>query len=257
MENNTYSGHSEFPIGSIVYYTKTKMWAKGRYQVCVGMVEDNTFSDVIWVNPLELVDTRTVNGIPFKEFIKTLPTQMKKLPKGWSWDTKLFNLSNYELPYTAETIKINHIDDVLKAYEMGIVVKSEDNNHGHIESIIDHGAYQIVYKAESPYDYHPATLSIRSDELYHTYEDAKKFCDDYDDECKRVAELSDYDYSVECIDKTLSRWKFIYSIPDIIIEKYRDFLLSLDNVEDIEIRILCGNIQWKRIKNRKWVNINL
>ena len=76
-------------------------------------------------------------------------------------------------------------------------------------------------------------------------------------EFTRQANLSDYDWSVEQIDKTLNRWKKFVDASDKEVEQYRDWLLSMDNVEDIETRISNGNIQWKYWKNKKWNYIEL
>lgn len=41
------------------------------------------------------------------------------------------------------------------------------------------------------------------------------------------------------------------------VNVYREWLLSMKNVEEIETRISLGNIQWKYEKNKKWNNIVL
>ena len=41
------------------------------------------------------------------------------------------------------------------------------------------------------------------------------------------------------------------------VKQYRDWLLAMSNVEDVETRIFSGNIQWKYWKNKKWNNIEL
>lgn len=69
--------------------------------------------------------------------------------------------------------------------------------------------------------------------------------------------MSDYEWSVFLINKELNRWQNIYSISNEIIEKYRNFLLNLDDVENIEVRIYGSDIQWKRFKNSRWANIEI
>jgi len=88
-------------------------------------------------------------------------------------------------------------------------------------------------------------MSITSDKVYFTYEEAKKEVKDYLGELKRQSELSDYEWSVEEIDKQLERWSCIFSIPEDIKSSYREWLLKLDNVEDLVVRISNGEIQWK------------
>ena len=39
--------------------------------------------------------------------------------------------------------------------------------------------------------------------------------------------------------------------------KYREWILGMKNVVDIETRIFDGNVQWKYWKNKKWNYIEL
>ena len=84
-----------------------------------------------------------------------------------------------------------------------------------------------------------------------------KVINEHDAEFKRQSELSDYDWSVEQIDKELSRWAYMYSISVEEKQRYRDWILSLDKIEDVEIRIFQGNIQWKYWRNQRWMNIEV
>ena len=93
--------------------------------------------------------------------------------------------------------------------------------------------------------------------MYFTYEEAKKEVEDNIVEFNRQANLSDYDWSVEQIDKTLGFWKHLSGSTDNEVKHYRDWLLGMSNVEDIEVRLFGGNIQWKYWKNKRWMNIEL
>ena len=93
--------------------------------------------------------------------------------------------------------------------------------------------------------------------MYFTYEEAKKEVEDNIAEFHRQANLSDYDWSVEQIDKTLNLWKRLSDSSENEVKQYRDWLLGMSNVEDIEVRLFGGNIQWKYWKNKRWMNIEL
>ena len=78
----------------------------------------------------------------------------------------------------------------------------------------------------------------------------KKEADANNAEIIRIANLSDYDWSIEQIDNTLNMWQKICGATDEEKQKYRDWILKLKNIENVEVRdscgILSGNIVIKR-----------
>ena len=62
---------------------------------------------------------------------------------------------------------------------------------------------------------------------------------------------------MEQINNTLDRWAAFYSIANEQKKLVFDFITSLPKLEDIEIRISLGNIQWKYWKKKKWNNIEI
>lgn len=62
---------------------------------------------------------------------------------------------------------------------------------------------------------------------------------------------------MEQINNTLDRWAAIYSITNKQKKAVFDFITSLPKLEDIEVRIYLGNIQWKYWKKKKWNNIEV
>ena len=136
------------------------------------------------------------------------------------------------------------------------MVKDDTIFHGQIEEEITKDGYRIVKKY--PRDLHHIDhASVRPDKVYFTYEEAKKEVDENIAEFYRQASLSDYDWSVEQIDKTLNLWKGFSGSSENEVKQYRDWLLDMSNVEDIEVRLFGGNIQWKYWKNKRWMNIEL
>lgn len=241
-----------FKQGDIVYWCHRR---GHEYSVKFGMV-DEQFSDAVCIDYLALRERRRVDGIPMQEFQSE--QRYRKLPKGWTYNTELFEITYDDM--TDEEKKfgwdITKPEVVKEAYEKGYFVKDSTLFHGHIESEITKDGFRIVKKYPS-WEYHIDHTSVRSDKVYFTYEEAKKEVDDNIAEFHRQAELSDYDWAVEQIDKTLDVWKGISSSSEEEKNKYREWLLGMKNVEDIEVRISGGNLQWKYWKNKKWHYIEL
>ena len=240
-----------YPIGSVVYFIKKH---GHEWEVSYGIVEEH-YVDTICLQLYELLDTRLVNRIPIKDF-KT-PTRWYKLPKGWSYDTKLFEITYGEYPHDLKDYSLKNPNDILRAIKDGVLVKVQDNDHAHIRDEIDSKQGWRIRREYPAYEHHPTFTSIKYYEVYSSYYEAMKVINEHEAEFKRQSELSDYDWSVEQIDKELSHWAYMYSISVEEKQRYRDWILSLDKVEDIEIRIFKGNIQWKYWKNKRWMNIEV
>ena len=243
---------NRFNQGDIVY------WCHQRghdYSVHYGMV-DEQFSDAVCIDYIVPRERRLVDGVPINEFESE--QRYRKLPKGWSYDTRLFEIT-YE-PLTEDEIAfridITKPETLKSAYEKGYLVKDDTIFHGQIEEEITKDGFRIV-KNYPNYLHHIDHTSIRPDKVYFTYEEAKKEVEDNIAEFHRQANLSDYDWSVEQIDKTLKRYQITNDTTDEEVKQYRDWLLAMSNVEDIETRIFGGNIQWKYWKNKRWMNIEL
>lgn len=106
------------------------------------------------------------------------------------------------------------------------------------------------------YDPCPTSISLPPYEVYSEYEEAQKALDEYDKERERIANLSDKDWSIEQIKKTIETWSGLYRVEPDDVLKATNFLLSLKNIEDVEVRIFSG-LQWKYWKNKKWNSIDV
>ena len=195
-----------YPIGSVVYFIKKYGY---KWEVAYGIVEEH-YVDTICLQLYELLDTRLVNGIPIKDF-KT-PTRWQKLPKNWSYDTKLFEITYGKYLHDPKDYSLEKPDDILKAIKDGVLVKVQDNDHAHIEDEIDSKQGWRILRKYRVYEYHPTFISVKYYEVYDSYNKAKEVINEHEAEFKRQSELSDYDWSVEQIDKILNRWAYIYSI---------------------------------------------
>ena len=100
-------------------------------------------------------------------------------------------------------------------------------------------------------------ITINFYELFSNYKEAEQELNKYNSQMKQQSETSDYDWAVQNIDDVLNHWQYIYSIPEDTKQKYRDWLISLDKEEDVEVRIFSGQLEWKYFNNQKWKNINI
>ena len=241
-----------FNPGDIVYWCHQH---GHEYSVHYGMV-DEQFSDAVCIDYLAPRERRRIDGIPIDEFQSE--QRYRKLPKGWSYDTKLFEITYDPLKEEeiAFPIDITNPESIKSAYDKGFLVKDSTIYHGNIEADITKDGFRIIKKYPM-WKHHIDHISVRPDKVYFTYEEAKKEVDDNIAEFHRQASLSDYEWSVEQIGKTLNHYRIINNATDEEVKQYRNWLLAMDNVEDIETRIFGCNIQWKYWKNKKWNNIEL
>lgn len=153
-------------------------------------------------------------------------------------------------------VRVDNPESIKKAYEAGLLVKSEKIFHGNIETDITKEGFRVIKKYPM-WQHHIDHVSIRPDKIYFTYQEAQEELEGYLAEFRRQAALSDYEWAVEEINKTLNQWKTFQDATDEEVSVYREWLLSMEDVEAIETRISLGNIQWKYEKNKKWNNIVL
>ena len=135
------------------------------------------------------------------------------------------------------------------------MVKDSEISRANIEVDITRDGYKLIKKYPRD-DNHASRISVRPDRLYFTYDEAKEEVDKNIAEFTRQANLSEYDWSVEQIDKSLNLWAALHGINDKVKKAHRDWLLAMKDVENIETRVF-GDIQWKYWKNKKWNNIEM
>lgn len=256
----------EIPIGSVVYFLENSRKFSGRKAINFGIVEEH-YPNTIVLHLIEPLDMRRIYGIPVKDF-KT-PTRWQKLPKGWSYNTQLFTIELENPLLSSITMKeanqisqgypfgidIRDKERILQLYKEGRLVNVEDNDHAHFESEINKRYGWRIIRKYPITEHHPYYISVDFRNVFTNYAEAKAEVDKIDAEIKRKSELSEYDWTVELIDEKLDLWAGLYYKTNEEKQKCRDWLLSRDNVEDIEVRIAHGGIQWKYLKNKKWLSI--
>jgi hypothetical protein len=238
--------------GQIVYFLDTANSYQHEPIIMYGVVDFYSCTDVA-VDWLTLAERRIVvdlNGkrTPFKLFKND--SDYRKLPKGWTYNTEL-----YKIEYEKVNTKICYesIDkQIERAYNEGILVKKEITDYETIDAQVDNNGYKLLRKIPQ----HTVCRcggTYRYDELYSTYYEAKEALDIYKAEMQRIANLSDRDWVLESVDKVLKRHKAIYNLSESFYENIWDFFKNrCEDIENVDIRIFGGIIQWKYTKNKKW-----
>lgn len=242
----------QFNIGQIVFFTNNigNEWDWG--------IVDDVYSDGYAIALYELVDCRRVESIPVAEY--NFHKSYRKLPKGWNYDTDLVHL-DFEHHKELKDVKFAFydIDSIQNAIDKGVFVRpSSQDRVGYPEAEITKEGYRIVWK----HDLYSSDPSKRSRSnyaivnwryVYSSYDEVKKVLSDYQAELNRLVEMSDYDWSLEQIDKVLNRSVFIAKEDK---SKIKQWLIDNTNIEEVEIRCSSGYPEWKYEKNKKWKQLN-
>lgn len=241
----------KFHSGDIVYWCEHHGGAD--YRVNFGMV-DEEFYDRVVVDCLELPERRKINGVPFGEF---KDERWHKLPRGWTYNTRLFEETLDPLPKGLENLKFNNPQQIKKAVENGWLVKAKTIDAGYFEADITRDGYRIVYRTGSRYGRHRETVALYKDKAYFTYEEAQAEKDAYLAEFERQAALTDAEWSIEQIEKDLLRFRLSNGIPDDVIEECRKYLLSLPNIEEVVTRVSTKGLEWKYDRGKRWYGVSV
>lgn len=262
FEKNPNLNPMEIPIGSVVYYLRK---CNNRYFVEFGIVYQN-YHDCVILQKVTLRDHRMVKSeftqkpVSFKDF--PYQTEWRKLPKGWTWNTKLFEIFNGEIPDDERMFKIN-IDEpetIIEAYNRGYLVNQREVPYETIEAVIEKvNGYKLTRK---PIDDRstcrrepPDSVGIHWIQCFATWADAIKARDEAEAELHAQAEMSDLEWSIKLIDHDLDRWAKIYAISDVNKGRARSFLMQLKDLENVETRVTAGGLQYKYWNRTRWMSV--
>ena len=240
----------EIPIGTVVFYIEKH---GHEWKVEFGTVEEHYTSEIC-IQLYDFADTRLINGVPANEFVT--PTKWKKLPKGWNYNTKLFECSDIELPAIAKTLNPTKTDDILTAIKEGILVKVQNIDYCHFRTEIDSKKGWRIIREYPMMEHHPTYISLRPYECFRTYEAAQKIIDTHMKELERQANLTDLEWSIEQIDNNIGRFSKLYNLTQEEKERLRNRIMEIDNLEDVETRITSGGFQWKYLNTVRWMTVD-
>ena len=195
------------------------------------------------VSQLKAPEIRLINGIPFDEFQSE--TEFKKLPKGWTYNTEMFTVTEDEekkekiLAETKDKFNIKNPSDLQWLFDSGYLVKKQDVEP-EIEVEYDHKTYRIVKKYPSWTISYGNHNNKYPDEVFETWEDAKR----------RINEIKEIKHrkAVEC-----ALFVFYEDLEDILekyevehggreIETIRQKILARPHLNDIMFRYYKGEI---------------
>jgi hypothetical protein len=241
----------------IVFFLERHNTQPHDFYIGYGVVDFYSCTDVCvdWLGRKDNRIVVTLDGkrTPFTEFKND--TEYRKLPKGWTYDTKLYDIEydNSDAETINKILSLKGVDkQVRTAYDCGILVKKTLTDYEGIDATVDKDGYKLSRKLQM-WVQHRTGGTYRYDELFATFDEAKKALDDYKAEQTRIANLSDREYALEDIHKTVNRHKNIYHESDEYYKNVLDFFENrCDNVEDVDVRIYGGVIQWKYYKNLRW-----
>lgn len=239
-----------FEMGQIVFFVKDFNKA-----IDWGVVEE-IYGDGYGLALYEPIDDRMIEGIPIDEY--NFNQKPRKLPKGWSWDTDLVHMTiNPDIAKQKESEPYNYNPSTLQhLIDIGLLVRPNSQwLFSTVEADITKDGYTIIRKSKSSLmdsRERPNYAIVPFHRIYSTAEEAQSIVKKTYEELKRQSELSDYDWSVEQIDKSLNQYAYVKNIDDKEKQAIRDFILSQKNVEDIEVRGISEGFQWKYWKNKRW-----
>ena len=248
--------------GDIVYWCLDK--GNGHYDVAWGMV-DEVFHDAVVVDHLEPMERRLIKprwDTKYYPLDKFEDTRYHKLPKGWTYELEMYDII-YEVPPEemqrgANVLNLNDVGRIKELYAKGILVKSSKKFHGDIEAEITKEGYRIVKKYPM-WSHHIDHRWVRPDLIRFSYDEAKKDVENERAEFIRISELSDYEWSMENIEKTTKLFRVANGLDDRSheVKEIRDFFSKMEprDVERVESRVSLGRFQWKFENQKRWATL--
>lgn len=206
----------------------------------------------------ETKDTRLLNGIPISEY--TFDGKYHKLPKGWTWNTPLYELSDdasiafkdMHFPKTVEEIK-HYID-------MGAFVKpSEQDKNCQVDVEIDKNGYRLVrkydrrsYLPDSIFNRHDSNFrSIPFYNCFATYNEAADLVSQYKKEIESQGNMTDREWYLYEIRRVAERCDYSESEVELILDMFKDD----PKLEKIEVRNSFGQLEWRYEDRKNWQQV--
>lgn len=207
------------------------------------------------VQKLRTPEVRLINGIPFDEFESE--TEFKKLPKGWTYNTPLWEESIDQAKYEKckalfGSVKITDRLAIQKLYDAGLLVKAPVVDL-FIEAEFDHERYRIVKKAHDWPICYGESNTYHPDEVFESYEKASMYLNKLKAKRYQDGVYCDLLDAFENIDWVLEKYEIDHGGREV--EVIRQKLLSSPRIWEYALRYYNGQIlKGKRNeKNKEWV----
>lgn len=261
----------DLKVGDIAYWVERESCIHyNGFWVKFGIV-DEVWKDCYVVNylvPYEevviTVDSESHNFKTFAEmqdFINNM--SYRKLPKGWTYNTKLFTWSTVN-PIKVEG-SIKNPEDVKKAFECGALIRSrmKVTNAGFPDDIIEKQGWKLrintTFGRNSSNTYTQGDIPLDKYYTFSTWEDAEKFAKILREEKEWSANLTDSEYTEIRILRVLNKaQEKIFGENALTAEEAKriyKFMIKQKRFDEIECRWYKG-FQWRYYDSKKWYTVN-
>lgn len=195
------------------------------------------------VSGLKAPEIRLINGIPFDDFKSE--TEFKKLPKGWTYNTEMFEVTEDEekkkriLAETKDRFNIKNPSDLQWLFDNGYLLKRED-----VEPVIeveyDHKTYRIVKKYPAWTQCYGDHNNKYPDKVFETWEEAEEYMNMVKTEKHRKGMEGSLIDAYESLDWALDKYEADHGGKDI--ESIRQKMLSIPRFWEYVLRYYKGEI---------------
>lgn len=260
-------------VGDIAYWVERQSCSCSHYNgfwVRFGIV-DEVWKDCYVVNYLvpyeEVVISIDGESHTFKTFAEMQDfisnMSYRKLPKGWTYNTKLF---------TWETIRpiklegsIKNPEDIKKAVECGALVRPEMKvtNTGFPADVVEKKGWKLImsptYGRDSSHTRIQSNIPIDKYYTFSTWEDAEKLAKILREEKEWSANLTDSEYVETRILRVLNKaQEKIFGENALTVDEAKriyNFMIKQKRFDEIECR-WYGVFQWRYYDSKKWHTVN-
>lgn len=178
-----------FDTGSLVYWVAKNNYDYSKYMVNFGIVDYESMG-YLYVKYITHKKTIVIDGVDVD--IMTFPTEHKKLPKDFKYNTRLFEYDEVTEPEVQEILrntKISEKEKIEKYYRDGIFV--DDVYDYSYKTDYDKNEWWIEKKYEGSFLYAPGLAkgtSVAKTKVFDNYDSAKKEADRLNEEIKKEEE---------------------------------------------------------------------
>ena len=252
-----------FKKGDLVYFINRGGLFTPYYYVDWGIVED-VYAETYGLKLYELRDVRAIDGIPIKDY-NFESIKWRKLPKGWSYYTPLFRLtdemSDDESEWREEKVfedGVSASDWVFEGIKKGwLVTPNTQDKKAHIEAEVTSQGFRIISKHPMyDFDVDDTILHRKNDFIsipfhltYATQHEANEFIVEDRARLDKIANMTDREFFEYQVNTTLDKCD---KYTDEQREKIKSILFADPRFEEIETRVQMGYLQWKYEDNKNW-----
>ena len=177
----------DFEKGDVVFWAAKS--ATSKWRVKFGVIDFLSDCGAI-IDLLSVREHRFVNGVPINEFKSE--TKFKKLPKGWSWNTELFEMTYEEIEVPEELNDLRKVNNIEALLAMGYLVPMKEVFDGVIEAEITKEGYRIIknypmWRRQEPRKRKPKKVVLDKSSCMYKKNGkcANRSCINYEYECLR------------------------------------------------------------------------